>query len=154
MGHSLTSISLVGRRRICLHRKPPTTNTQRSAYLKSVTNILYNDPSPKGVWSMWPQNRKLGKWSVWIHTATKAHRQNQPSGLETLAARGSRAGLMIWGGSQGNPHTSPQIPSSLCFPRSGSTHSAGISFVKLRVKRNQFLNSHLYTQFQRWRNVH
>lgn len=27
-------------------------NTQRSAYLQSVTNKLYNDPSPKGVWSM------------------------------------------------------------------------------------------------------
>ena len=27
-------------------------NTQRSAFLKSVTNIPYKDPSPKGVWSM------------------------------------------------------------------------------------------------------
>ena len=54
---------------------------------------------------------------------------------------------MIRGGS----HTSPHTPSSLCFHRlSGSTDSAGISSVKLRVKRNQFLNSHFYTQFQRW----
>lgn len=146
MGHSLTSTPLVGRR-LCLHRKPPATGVRRSARTDSVTHTLRHGPSANGVRRVRPRNRQPGKRSE----CTQPPRRTARASLQDWGpgCGGSRAGLMIRGGSQGNPHASPRIPSSLCAHRSRSTDSAGISFVKLRVKRKQLLNSHLYIQFQR-----